>query len=223
MCHLYLQIFLYIFLLYEKLVQKFYKKKIILYFEDNHDYAIKFILNIIKKKYIINISDKNPDYLIYNVFGCNHINQTYKNSIKIAIFTENQIPDFSIADYAISNAHVNYLDRHLKYPFYLIEFLKSVNNYNFKVIRDKLLRSPRRKKFCAALITNSWFTDNMRLDFINELNKYKKIDMGGRYKNNVGNINNIIKLNFCFLINFLLLWKILKEMAIYLKKLLIPF
>ena len=27
---------------------------------------------------------------------------------------------------------------------------------------------------------------NFRLKFIDELNKYKQVDMGGRYKNNVG-------------------------------------
>ena len=43
-----------------------------------------------------------------------------------------------------------------------------------------------RKKFCAAVISNSFISDNFRLDFLEELNKYKKIDMGGRYKNNIG-------------------------------------
>ena len=60
-------------------------------------------------------------------------------------------------------------------------------------IRNKLLSNPKRKKFCAAVISNSFFTDYFRLNFIKKLNEYKKIDMGGRYKNNVGKINNKIK------------------------------
>lgn len=185
-------------LLYEKLVNILHKKIIFLYFEDNHDYAINFIIKILKNKYKIKISNKNPDYLIYNVFGCNHTKLIYNNSIKIAIFTENQIPDFNIADYAISNSHINYLDRHLNNPYYLINILKLVNNYNFKIIRNKVIKSQKKNKFCAAVISNFWHTDNVRLDFINELNKYKIVDMGGQYKNNVGYISNKIKFLFSY-------------------------
>ena len=47
-----------------------------------------------------------------------------------------------------------------------------------------------RNKFCAALIGNTSprMSDFFRLEFIEELNKYKKVDMGGRYKNNVGGL-----------------------------------
>ena len=45
-----------------------------------------------------------------------------------------------------------------------------------------------RTKFCAAVISDvsEVFSNNFRLKFIEELNKYKKVDMGGGYKNNVG-------------------------------------
>ena len=100
------------------------KKKILyLYFVDNHNYHINFIKRILQSKYIIKISPNNPDYLIYNVFHCKHLNKNYSNTIKIAIYTENQIPDFNIADYAISHAHINYLDRHFTYQRYFFNKL----------------------------------------------------------------------------------------------------
>ena len=43
-----------------------------------------------------------------------------------------------------------------------------------------------RKKFCAAVISNWQSGNKLRIKFINELSKYKKVDMGGKYKNNVG-------------------------------------
>ena len=55
-----------------------------------------------------------------------------------------------------------------------------------KKIRKYVIKRRIRKKFCAAVISNSKTTDFFRLKFIKELNKYKKIDMGGRYKNNIG-------------------------------------
>ena len=147
---------------------------------------------------IVKISKNNPDYLIYDVFGCNHINYKYNNSIKIAIYTENQILDFNEADYGVSHNHINFLDRNFKYPYYFFRILKSINEKNFNKIRNKLLNVPK-KKFCAAVIKNYWFTDYFRFNFINELNKYKKIDMGGKYKNNIGKIikkDEIAKIKF---------------------------
>ena len=44
---------------------------------------------------------------------------------------------------------------------------------------------PLRTKFCAAVISNSYMA-HFRLKFINDLSKYKKVDMGGRYRNNIG-------------------------------------
>ena len=55
---------------------------------------------------------------------------------------------------------------------------------NIKVIRKNVLNNPIRTKFCAAVISN--FNSFFRNKFINELNKYKQIDMGGRFNNNIG-------------------------------------
>ena len=43
------------------------------------------------------------------------------------------------------------------------------------------------------MISNYKHSDNFRLKFIDELNKYKKVDMGGKYNNNVGEITNKIE------------------------------
>ena len=174
-------------------ISKIRRKTISLFFVDNHYYSVNDTIKLLKKKYIIKISKNNPDYLIYNVFGCRHLKNGYNNSIKIAIFTENQIPDFNIADYAVSNSHIYYLDRNFNNPYYFFKKLNLINNKNLNNIRNKILKNPKRKKFCGAVISNFHFTDYFRLNFIKKLNEYKKIDMGGIYKNNVGKINNKIK------------------------------
>ena len=166
-------------------------KTIVLYFED---IFIRTVFNIIKmlekKKYNVKISSDHPDYLIYNVFGCNHLKKIYNNSIKIAYYTENQIPDFTIADYAISQHHIHYYDRYFKFPHFLNILIRLKNKFDY--IRNKNLNI-KKKKFCAAVISNYKSTDKFRLKFIKELNKYKKVDMGGKYNNNVGKINNKIE------------------------------
>ena len=149
-----------------------------LYNPKNHRLWLKKKL---KEKFIIRFDKNKPDYLIYNVFGNGHLSEKYSNTIKIAIFTENRIPDLNEVDYAIGRAHINYLDRFFKYPtFVWLNFKRMLE------LRKKLLENSIRTKFCAAVISNNMATNGFRMKFINELNKYKSIDMGGRYLNNVG-------------------------------------
>ena len=97
------------------------RKKIILYSVDLFSFAHHkiWLKKLLKNKYIIQFDNNNPDYLIYNTFGDEHLNPKYNKSIKIAIFTENKIPDFNMADYAIGHYHINYLDRFFKYSIFL--------------------------------------------------------------------------------------------------------
>ena len=147
--------------------------------ENNHKLWIK---DKLKDKFYISFDKDNPDYLIYNVFGKKHLNFINRNVIKIAIYTENKIPDLNEVDYAIGHAHINYLDRYFKHSILLWINYKDINK-----IREQVLNMPIREKFCSAVISNSIDTDFFRLKFIKELNKYKKVDMGGLYENNIGN------------------------------------
>ena len=82
------------------------------------DFHKKWQKDKLKNKFVIKFNKNKPDYLIYNVFGNNHLSPKYNNSIKISIFTENTIPDFNEADYAISHYHINYLDRCLNIQYF---------------------------------------------------------------------------------------------------------
>ena len=175
-----------------------YKKNISLNFiQLNNDplvnNLINEIINFLNNKYLVNINSNNPDYLIYNVAGCDFLDSKYNNSIKIAFFTENQLPDFSKADYCIGNSHIIYLDRYFRMPVYFINRTNPINIEAIDLIRNKTLKNNIRTKFCGAVISNAFITDGFRLNFINELNKYKIVDMGGGYNNNVGIINDKIE------------------------------
>ena len=140
-----------------------------------------YIVKKLKDKFILRFNKYNPEYLIYDIFGKEHTNVKYKNSIKIAMYTENKIPDFNEADYGFGQAHINYLDRYFRYPSFIYKNIKTI-----KKVRKRVLDNPLRTKFCAAVISNFKSTNGFRVKFINELNKYKKVDMGGNFMNNVG-------------------------------------
>ena len=147
------------------------------------NYLIDALKN--KKNLLFKIDTDNPDYLIYDVFGYEHLNPKYNNSIKIAYYSENIIPDFNQADYSISQAHIIYLDRYFKYPSFIWR-LSSFKKYDINHLRKEVLINPIRTKFCAAVISNNITSDNFRINFIQQLNKYKLVDMGGDVLNNVG-------------------------------------
>ena len=138
--------------------ENIHKKKISIFFIDfipsfYTKPQYKILKRLLKKKYDLEIKSNNPDYLILDVHGCNHLNEKYQKSIKIGIFTENQIPDFNILDYVIGQSHIIFLDRYFKRSYFL-GLLLFFNNRYLKLIRKKVLKSPKRRKFCAAVISN---------------------------------------------------------------------
>ena len=154
-------------------------------FLDNNNTCRNIISNIFHNDLVFKIDIDKPDYLLYDVFGCEHLNPKYDNTIKIAYYSENIIPDFSETDYALSQAHLIYLDRYFKYPSFIWNLIYLIN-YNNQKIRKGIIKAPLRKKFCAAVISNNQSYSEFRLNFIKKLNKYKVVDMGGKVLNNIG-------------------------------------
>ena len=178
--------------IYNKFLRKKEKKRTIklnIFGFDSITSSIKdLILSFTEKKFHIKFDNMKPDYIIYNVFEDDKLINHLNSSIKIAFFTENFIPNLSSYDYAIGLAHISYLDKYLKFPFcFVFRILQfEMNLSKIHEIRINSLSSLKNKKFCSATISNSIITDKFRLEFIEKLNKYKQVDMGGSYKNNVG-------------------------------------
>ena len=141
----------------------------------------KKLIEFLGDKFIFKFNTTNPDYLLYNTFGSNHSYKIYQNCVKISYHTENILPDLNFSDYSIGFYHIKHLDRYFTLPWYLMNI---VNDSLYKKIREKVLRNPKRTKFCGAVISNR--KGNFRNLFIKKLNKYKRVDMGGSFKNNVG-------------------------------------
>jgi hypothetical protein len=167
----------------KKLLLKLFVKKIRIKIVDvyNLNYLKNWLFSILGYKFYFQFNSDSPNYLLFNTFGFEHKNHSYENTIKIAFYTENIIPDFNEVDYAIGHSHISYLDRYFQYPLLL--------KRDYGIIEEKrkeVLKYPIRKKFCAALISNAYSSDFFRIKFIKELSKYKNIDMGGGFGNNIG-------------------------------------
>ena len=152
------------------------KKKIRCSFIDfwpGFDY--KYHLNFLLSEYDIIIDKENPDYLFYSCFGDEHLR--YDRCIRIFYCCENIIPDLNLCDYAVSFSEIQCGDRTLTNRLYGWQ-----NNYHPDLDTEKLLN----RKFCNFVYSNNWCADPFREKIFNALSKYKRVDAGGTFLNNIG-------------------------------------
>ena len=133
-----------------------------------------YFYNLLKDEFEIEISD-DPDYIFYSVFGNTHLN--YKCT-KIFYTGENIAPDLNYCDYSFS---FDYIDdcRNYRLPLYLL-YDGYYELSNEKVINENLVN----RKFCNFVASNGDCYN--RNKFVEKLSKYKMVDSGGRFMNNIG-------------------------------------
>jgi hypothetical protein len=156
--------------------------------EDKCSYSY-YILQILKKYYEVEISD-NPDYLFYNESDYEHLNYS---CVKIFYTGENIHPNFNFCDYAFGFDYLNFGDRYCRLPVYFVstfyreEEIKMIENQtkSEKIFTKEDLE--HKESFCSFVYSN-YLADENRKVFFEKLNQYKKVNSGGRYLNNIGEI-----------------------------------
>jgi hypothetical protein len=153
------------------------KRKIKIDFSDfwgGFDKTNNYFYNLLKDEFDVVITD-NPDYLFFSIFGNKHLNYKCK---KIFYTGENIAPPLHYCDYSFS---FDYLDdqRNYRLPHYLL-----YDGY-YELQRPKIIdESLAKRKFCNFVVSNNGCQE--RNNFYTELSKYKKVDSGGRFANNIG-------------------------------------
>lgn len=133
-----------------------------------------YFYKLLSEKFEIEISDK-PDYLFFSVFGENHKKFNCK---KIFYTGENIAPNMSYCDYSFSFDEIND-KRNYRLPHYIL-----YNGY-YDLIKPKNIdESLLSRKFCNFMVSNGNCPE--RNNFFIELSKYKKVDSGGKFMNNIG-------------------------------------
>lgn len=159
-------------------------KTIKLYFSDfwnGFNPSDNFFIQQLQLNYNVILDSVNPDYLIYSWNGNKHYR--YKNAIKIYFTGENDVPDFNECDYAIGFQPIRFNDRYLRMPLYVLyDCFPKLSNPKQEISDAELLN----RDFCSFVVSNAKGADPMREYFFMELSKYKRIDSGGKYLNNIG-------------------------------------
>jgi hypothetical protein len=153
------------------------KKKIKINFTDfwvGFDKTNNYFYNLLKDEFDVEISS-TPDFLFFSVFGANHLKYNCK---KIFYTGENVAPPLYYCQWSFS---FDYLDdlRNYRLPHYLL-----YDGY-YELARPKVIdESFLKRKFCNFVASNgNCKTRNL---FFEKLSKYKKVDSGGRWMNNIG-------------------------------------
>lgn len=122
----------------------------------------------------------DPDFLFYSVFGNEHLKY---DCVRIFWTGENIQPDFNICDYAVGFSHITFEDRYRRIPLYYFY----VNDYA-RARKKHLIAEQEFKnktKFCNFVYSNKDASPE-REEFFDLLSRYKQVDSGGRYRNNIG-------------------------------------
>lgn len=151
-------------------------KKIKINFADfwgDFDKTNNYFYNLLKQEFDIEISN-NPDFLFYSVFG--NSNLSYQCT-KIFFSGENIGPDYNNCDYSMCYDYIDN-EKHYRLPLYIL-----YGGY-YDLINKKVDDSLVNRKFCNFIVSNGGSL--IRNNFFTKISKYKKVDSGGRFMNNIG-------------------------------------
>ncbi len=141
---------------------------------------MEYMKEYISDEYLLVESEK-PDYVFCACFGKSVLPE---DTIRIQFIGENLAPDFNIFDYAIGFNPIDFGDRYLRYPLYAF----SCRN-DFDLALKKHLCDENeikcKENFCSFVVSNGRMEDE-RTKFFLELSKYKRVESGGRFLNNIG-------------------------------------
>lgn len=156
-------------------------------FWEGFNYFDNFIVRALSNKYEVNIVEYTKDrvldvdILFYSCFGMNHL---FTDCVKVFYTGENIVPNFNECDYAIGFDYIDFGDRYIRYPLYNACYREDVS----KMMNKKPVT---KNKFCATVVSNNVAADPFREIFFHELSKYKQVDSGGKWLNNIGISNGV--------------------------------
>lgn len=156
------------------------KVKFVDFFKGFNERNNEFV-EALSEKYHVVFSD-DPDYIIYSCFGYEHLKY---NCIRIFYTGECITPNFNECDYAIGFDRMEFGDRYVRIPLHMLFQYKK--DYFGLMDRGAFTAEDLKNKegFCSFVYSNC-FAQDKRTEIFEKLSQYKKVNSGGRYRNNTG-------------------------------------
>jgi hypothetical protein len=146
---------------------------------DKHD---NYFYNLLKERFEVVVCDR-PDFLIYSNNG--HVHRHF-NCVKVFYTHEPTPPNFNECDYAFTSFFIDD-PRHIRLPWYAVLYdspAPLIKGPDFPPPQHLLAE---KTKFCSYVVSNhSRRRNRNRLEIFEKLSKYKRVESGGRFLNNIG-------------------------------------
>ena len=138
-----------------------------------------YFVRVLAEKYDLVFDKENPEILFFSWYGKDYLN--YK-CIRVFYTADNVRVDFTACDFGIG---FDYLDRlnYFRLPLYIYYLYGNLESLVKKNVDSQAILA-KKTGFCAMIVSNP--NSKRRIDFFQKLSKYKKVDSGGRYLNNIG-------------------------------------
>ena len=132
---------------------------------------------MLSRHFELDFSDA-PDFLIYGDAGSGEHLEYPASTIRIFITGENVAPNWREADYALTHERL-YSERHWRVPLHRHWYDTTCTNpvRNFDIVNSRV------KRFCNFIYSNEEAGERIR--FFDLLNNYKRVDSGGKVRNNM--------------------------------------
>ena len=158
------------------------KKRIAIVDAGRRPEIVEAILPFIENHYEFELTtDYDADYVFHSCIGYDVLKYS---GVRIFVTGENVSPNFNISDYAMAFDKMDFGDRYCWLPL-------------FKIYREAYIAlcAPRptagvalgqKSGFCAYVMSNTKDSAKERIGVFEALTKYKQVDSGGKWRNNVG-------------------------------------
>jgi hypothetical protein len=148
-------------------------------FSFNYSKTNNYLFKLLSERFELELCDQ-PDFLIHSCYGHEH---RLHSGVRIFFSGESDIPNFRECDYSIASVKLD-SPQHLQLPNYVTygeadKIIKRRDNF------EQILAG--KTKFCSFVVSSHNPRKNRnRLEFFRQLSKYKRVDSGGRFMNNIG-------------------------------------
>ena len=138
------------------------------------------LLDWVVDRYAVTFVPRDADYVLHS---CNGYDVLCHPGVRIFVTGENVEPDFNLSDYAFGFSRMEFGDRYCRLPLYRL----------YTPVYERMLRphpaTPdqlRAKTGFCAFVASSPADVPERQKIVELLSAYKRVDLGGRWMNNVG-------------------------------------
>lgn len=138
------------------------------------------LLDWVVDHYDVQFVNRDADYVLHSCYGYEVLKHP---GIRIFVTGENIRPDFNLSDYAFGFDRMSFGDRYCRLPLYRLYAPVYTRICQPRPSADVVLR--RKTGFCSFVASNM-DGDPARRRIVELLDAYKRVDLGGHWRNNVG-------------------------------------